>query len=124
MSQEIDQAWVDEQVRLSREGELPPGPRDREAPAKPPRRCQPVAGVTLGKVLAAARTILSDDVPPEVAAARLAACRPRVGECCAEAEGELWCSCCGCGQWAAGGISSALSYKVSKAGFRCPRGLF
>lgn len=124
MFQGLDQAWVDEQVRLAHAGELPCVPRRRETPEPPPRRCRPAEGLTLTKVLRAARTICSGDVSPEVAEARLAECRRRLGECCTETAEGLWCGCCGCGQWSAGGISSSLQYKVSKRGHECPRGVY
>lgn len=119
-----EQEWIDEQVRLAHAGELPCVPRSRETPGPVPRRCQPEAGLTVGKVIQAARTILSGDVTPEEAEARLAECRRRLGECCTETAEGLWCGCCGCGQWHAGGISSSLEYKVRKRGHACPRGVY
>lgn len=71
------------------------------------------------KALSLAAVVSSPVVPASVSAERLGRCV--VCPHCSERHGKHYCGCCGCPMWNVGKVDSALEYKVTKAGWRCPR---
>lgn len=93
--------------------------RNRDTVRRPVRWTFRPAGRSLAtKALSLTKVLLSGDVSDVVYARRMNACR--ACEYCSESGGHLWCGCCGCCQWHAGGVSSSVEYKNRKAAWQCP----